>query len=93
MKHNKFTEYKVNIIQSLRQPIESGIITIARADCRITYPASFMFVASMNPCPCGYLFDPERICQCNASQIRKYYMKISGPILDRIDIQVELKRL
>ncbi|MBA7658654.1 Competence protein ComM [subsurface metagenome] len=90
---DEFTEFKSNIIQSLRQPIEDGVITIARADVRILFPALFMLVASMNPCPCGYLFDTERKCQCNHSQISKYYMKISGPVLDRIDIQVEVKPL
>jgi magnesium chelatase family protein len=90
---DEFTEFKNNIIQSLRQPLETGTITIARADMRITFPALFMLVASMNPCPCGYLFDTERVCRCNSLQINKYYMKISGPILDRIDIQVEVKPL
>jgi magnesium chelatase family protein len=90
---DEFTEFRNSIIQSLRQPVESGLITISRADCRVSYPASFMLVASMNPCPCGYLFDPERTCQCNTAQIGRYYMKISGPILDRIDLQVELKPL
>jgi magnesium chelatase family protein len=90
---DEFTEFKSSIIQSLRQPIENGVITIARADSRITFPALFMLVASMNPCPCGYLFDPERVCQCTFSQISKYYLKISGPVLDRIDIQIEVKPL
>lgn len=90
---DEFTEFKNNIIQSLRQPLETGTVTIARADTRITFPSLFMLVASMNPCPCGYLFDPERVCRCNSFQINKYYMKISGPILDRIDIQVEVKPL
>jgi magnesium chelatase family protein len=90
---DEFTEFKNNIIQSLRQPLETGRVTISRADTRITFPAMFMLVASMNPCPCGYLFDPDRVCRCNSLQINKYYMKISGPILDRIDIQVEVKPL
>jgi magnesium chelatase family protein len=90
---DEFTEFKNNIIQSLRQPLETGVITVARADTRVTFPALFTLVASMNPCPCGYLFDPERACRCNSLQINKYYMKISGPILDRIDIQVEVKPL
>jgi magnesium chelatase family protein len=90
---DEFSEFKQNIIQSLRQPMETGLISISRADFRLTFPAEFMLVASMNPCPCGYLFDPDRKCQCSYSQIRKYYMKISGPILDRIDIQIELKPL
>jgi magnesium chelatase family protein len=90
---DEFTEFKSTIIQSLRQPLESGSITIARADVRLVFPARFMLIASMNPCPCGYLFDTDKICRCNPAQINKYYMKISGPILDRIDIQVEVKPL
>ncbi len=90
---DEFTEFKSTIIQSLRQPLEKGLITIARADTRLTFPAHFMLVASMNPCPCGYLFDTDKICRCSSVQINKYYMKISGPILDRIDLQVEVKPL
>ncbi len=90
---DEFTEFKSNIIQSLRQPLESGSITISRAESRLTYPARFMLVASMNPCPCGYLFDVERKCRCSAQHIQKYFMKLSGPILDRIDIQVQVKSL
>jgi magnesium chelatase family protein len=90
---DEFTEFRRNIIQSLRQPMESGRITIARADRRVSFPARFMLVASMNPCPCGYLFDPEKVCRCSDAQIGKYYMKLSGPILDRIDIQVEVRPL
>ncbi len=90
---DEFSEFKSNIIQSLRQPLESGSITISRAESRLTYPAHFMLVASMNPCPCGYLFDDERECRCSAQHIQKYFMKLSGPILDRIDIQVQVKQL
>jgi len=90
---DEFPEFKSSIVQSLRQPMESGKITISRADSRISFPARFMLVAAMNPCPCGYLFDQKRRCQCSSTQIGKYYMKISGPVLDRIDIQVEVKPL
>jgi magnesium chelatase family protein len=90
---DEFTEFKASIVQSLRQPMESGQITVSRADSRLTFPARFMLVASMNPCPCGFYFDQERNCQCTSSQIGKYYMKISGPVLDRIDIQVQVKPL
>jgi len=90
---DEFPEFKSNVIQSLRQPMESGSITISRADSRITFPARFTLVASMNPCPCGYLFDPSHECLCSYPQISRYYMKLSGPILDRIDIQVEIKPL
>jgi len=90
---DEFPEFKATVIQSLRQPLESGSVTIARADLRLTYPSRFMLVASMNPCPCGYLFDNDKICRCGVSQVNKYYMKLSGPVLDRIDLQVEVKPL
>jgi magnesium chelatase family protein len=90
---DEFPEFKSNIIQSLRQPMESGFISVARADARNRFPAHFILVASMNPCPCGYLFDPDRVCRCSPRYINKYFMRISGPVLDRIDIQVQVKPL
>jgi magnesium chelatase family protein len=90
---DELTEFHNNVVQSLRQPMEAGSITVARADARVTYPARFMLVASMNPCPCGYLFEPEKKCRCTPSQLARYFAKVSGPILDRIDIQVEVKAL
>jgi magnesium chelatase family protein len=90
---DEFTEFRNSIIQALRQPMETGTITIARADIRLTYPALFMLVASMNPCPCGYFFDAVKPCRCSPAQLGRYYAKLSGPILDRIDIQVEVKPL
>jgi magnesium chelatase family protein len=73
--------------------MESGFISVARADARNRFPAHFILVASMNPCPCGYLFDPDRVCRCSPRYINKYFMRISGPVLDRIDIQVQVKPL
>lgn len=90
---DEFSEFKSNIIQSLRQPVENGLIMVSRADFRITYPARFMLVAAMNPCPCGYFFDPQKVCRCSEQHLNRYFRKISGPILDRIDIQVEVKPL
>jgi magnesium chelatase family protein len=90
---DEFPEFRSSIIQALRQPLEHGRITVARAESRLSYPARFMLVASMNPCPCGYLFDTERACRCSQRNINKYFMKLSGPILDRIDIQVVVKPL
>ena len=74
----------------LRQPLEDRYITISRAKYTIDYPCSFMFVASANPCPCGYYGDPTHHCVCTPNQIQKYMNKISGPLLDRIDIQVDI---
>ena len=87
---NEFPEYSRSLIETLRQPLEDGYITIARANQTVTYPASFTLVASMNPCPCGNYGSKDRECRCSPAQIHKYLSKISGPIMDRIDIQVEV---
>ena len=73
--------------------MESGEITLARASHRITYPARFQLVAAMNPCPCGYLGDPDRPCRCTPEQIQRYRSRVSGPLLDRIDLHVQVSRL
>jgi len=77
-------------IESLRQPIEDGHVGIARASYAVTFPASFMLISSMNPCPCGYLTDAVHECACTPTAVRRYLSKISGPILDRIDLHVEV---
>ena len=77
-------------IESLRQPLEDGMVTISRASYAVTFPASFMLVVAMNPCPCGYLTDPRHECTCSQSAIQRYMAKVSGPILDRIDMHVEV---
>jgi len=77
-------------IESLRQPLEDGCVTISRSMYTISFPASFMLVAAMNPCPCGYLTDPAHECSCSATAIRRYMARVSGPILDRIDLHVEV---
>ena len=87
---DELPEYKKHVLEVLRQPLEDLQVTISRAVTTITYPASFMLVAAMNPCPCGYLTDPKHECRCSHVQIRRYRSKISGPLLDRIDIHVEV---
>lgn len=87
---DEFPEYARHTIETLRQPLEDGIITIARSALTVTYPASFTLLASMNPCPCGNYGAKDRECKCSPSQIHKYLSKISGPILDRIDIHIEV---
>ena len=90
---DELPEFKKNVLEVLRQPIEDGKVCIARAGIKATYPSQFMLVAAMNPCPCGYLSDPMGKCTCTQPQIQKYRSKISGPLLDRIDIQIEVPRI
>jgi magnesium chelatase family protein len=87
---DELSEFKKHVLEVLRQPLEDMKVTISRASSTITYPASFMLVAAMNPCPCGYLTDSKHECRCSYHQIRRYRSKISGPLLDRIDIHVEV---
>ena len=87
---DELPEYKRSALESLRQPLEDGVITVSRAGGTVTFPASFMLCASMNPCPCGHYGSKKRRCSCTPNDIRKYRAKISGPLLDRIDIQVEV---
>jgi magnesium chelatase family protein len=90
---DELPEFKRNTLEVLRQPLEDGVVTIARAALTLTYPARFMLVASMNPCPCGYLGHPIRECTCTSTQIRRYQSRISGPLLDRIDLFVTVPAL
>ncbi|MDO9515277.1 MAG: YifB family Mg chelatase-like AAA ATPase [Syntrophales bacterium] len=87
---DELPEFKRNVLEVLRQPLESGSITVSRSFASATYPARFMLVAAMNPCPCGYFTDSHRQCRCTPHQIRQYRAKISGPLLDRIDIHIEV---
>jgi magnesium chelatase family protein len=87
---DEFPEFKRHVLDSLRQPIEDGIVVISRAAQAVTFPARFMLLAAMNPCPCGYFGDSRRACTCSPSQIHKYRSRLSGPLLDRVDIQIEV---
>lgn len=87
---DELPEFTRNVLEVLRQPLEDRRITISRVRSTVEYPASFMLIASMNPCPCGYYNHPTKACVCNAGMVQKYLNKISGPLLDRIDIQIEI---
>jgi len=90
---DELPEFKRDVLESLRQPLEEGMITISRAQSHLVFPAKFILIAAMNPCPCGYYGDPEKVCTCSPSDIIRYRKKISGPLLDRIDIIIEVPRL
>lgn len=89
---DELTEYNKNILEALREPLEDREVVINRLNGSYRFPCNFMFIASMNPCPCGYYGDEEKECKCTPHEIHRYLNKISGPLLDRIDIQIEVKR-
>ncbi|MEK7067929.1 MAG: YifB family Mg chelatase-like AAA ATPase, partial [Patescibacteria group bacterium] len=90
---DEFAEFPRAMLENLRQPLEDGIVSISRAAGSLVFPARFILVAAMNPCPCGYKTDSERQCSCTTNQIINYQKKISGPILDRIDLHLEVPRM
>ncbi|MBI4159582.1 YifB family Mg chelatase-like AAA ATPase [Candidatus Wolfebacteria bacterium] len=90
---DEIPEFRRDLLEALRQPLESGTVTVNRVKTTLTFPARFMLVAAMNPCPCGYFGDTEKECRCSANEVFRYQKKISGPLLDRIDIQVEVPRV
>lgn len=90
---DEFVEFPRNVLEVMRQPLEEGVITISRAQQSITYPARFMLLAALNPCPCGYAGDSVKQCTCSDMQVARYLQKLSGPLLDRIDIHIEVPRL
>lgn len=87
---DELPEFHRNVLEVLRQPLEDGFVTISRAAAAVTFPCRFMLVAAMNPCPCGYFGDPQRNCRCTPLQIQRYRNRISGPLLDRIDLHIEV---
>lgn len=90
---DELPEFSRSALESLRGPLEDAQITISRTNSTVTYPCNFIFMASMNPCPCGHLNDKKKACVCTPTQISNYKNKISGPILDRIDLHVEVERV
>jgi len=90
---DEFPEFRRDVLESLRQPMEEGKITIARVQGRATFPSNFTLISASNPCPCGFFNDPEKDCRCSPSQIAKYQRKLSGPIMDRIDIKINVPRI
>ena len=86
-------EFPRNVLETLRQPLEDGEIVISRTKTSIKYPAKFMLIGAMNPCPCGFLGDKEKQCRCSDTQIQRYQSRLSGPLLDRIDLVITVPRL
>ena len=87
---DEIPEFPRNVLEVLRQPLEDGMVTISRAAMSLSFPARFMLAAAMNPCPCGYFNDKQRECMCTPPMIQRYVSKVSGPLLDRIDIHIEV---
>jgi len=90
---DEFPEFSRSVLEALRQPLEDGVVTISRAQGSLTFPAEFLLVAAQNPCPCGFSTDPDKNCICTPTQILRYQRKVSGPLMDRIDIHVEVPRV
>ena len=90
---DELPEFSPRVLEALREPIEKGNILISRAAYQARLPARFQLIAAMNPCPCGYYGDTDRDCRCSIDRIKKYQQRVSGPLLDRIDFQIELGRL
>ena len=90
---DEFPEFSRPVLENLRQPLEDGHVTVSRAQGTISFPARFLLVAAMNPCPCGYATDPDKACSCTAIQIQRYIKRLSGPLLDRIDLSIEVPKV
>lgn len=90
---DELPEFSKQALEALRQPLEDGMVSIARVNASLTFPSRIILCCSMNPCPCGYYNDPEKQCDCSYQEIKRYNRKISGPLLDRIDIQIRVPRV
>lgn len=90
---DELPEFRRNVLEALRQPLEDGVVTVARASASVRFPAEFILVAAQNPCPCGYAGDPQHECHCTQTAIQRYRHKVSGPLLDRIDLVVNVQRV
>ncbi|MBQ3329299.1 MAG: YifB family Mg chelatase-like AAA ATPase [Eggerthellaceae bacterium] len=90
---DELPEFKPSVLQQIRQPLEDGRVRISRADGTVCFPSRFMLVAAANPCPCGFYGDPEKQCTCSAKQVRDYQNRIGGPLLDRIDLHIDVRRV
>jgi magnesium chelatase family protein len=90
---DEFPEFSRPVLENLRQPLEDGIVTVTRVQQTVTYPARFNLIAAMNPCPCGYATDPDRECTCSPMQMQSYKKRLSGPLLDRIDLAIEVPKV
>jgi len=90
---DELPEFGTRVLEVLRQPLEDKVVTISRASGTLTFPANFILIAAMNPCPCGYYGDTQRECTCSSAMIARYRQRISGPLLDRMDIYVEVPRV
>jgi len=90
---DELPEFGTRVLEVMRQPMEDKIVTISRAQGTLTFPANFMLIAAMNPCPCGYFGDPVKECTCSLSMVSRYQKRISGPLLDRMDIHIEVPRV
>ena len=90
---DEFPEFNRQVLESLRQPLEDGVVTVSRASGSLEFPAKFILAAAQNPCPCGYATDPDKECVCSPTQIIKYQRRVSGPLLDRIDLHIEVPKV
>jgi magnesium chelatase family protein len=90
---DELPEFDRRVLEVLREPLESGVITVSRAAHHAEFPASFQFIAAMNPCPCGYLGDPQGRCRCTSEKVQRYRSRLSGPLLDRLDLHIEVPRI